>query len=470
MTSQIPPAPGSVSAIRKILNLPWLTILLFTSILLGSWIYWSRTRLPHRVSIAGGPQNGRYAQLAEGIAEELRRRHSLDVDVLTTKGSLENLQLLETHKADFGLYQPGTRLTLEGQEASAVAAEPAKFISNLYPEYLIPVSPESNNPHELDGTTNRIWCCGDRLSGDYAVTKLLLQHLNLVEQDVDIRSLRYVDLPQEIQSGQINIGIICCGLQAPILKEVFRGKTGRPVSVPAADAMALKYPSLTRATIPAGYFQTSPGIPAADFPTVSLQAQLLADSMTSVRLAEEVTRIITDARFQRRFGLTELFSGGIEYATSRPEYEMHPGASHVFYPGLKPLINPDFVEGTEGLRSFIVSLIAAAWLLHRWWTKRKTLSQEHRLDRYVKELLELERAQMDVDGDKGDADTKALQQMLDRVTLLRQDALSEFTAHELNEDRAVDCFIEMCHALSDKINAKLTRSVILTAAGIQPNE
>ncbi|MFG0333572.1 MAG: hypothetical protein ACF8TS_09445, partial [Maioricimonas sp. JB049] len=27
----------------------------------------------------------------------------------------------------------------------------------------------------------------------------------------------------------------------------------------------------------------------------------------------------------------------------------------------------------------------------------------------------------------------------------------------LNEDRAIDCFLEMCHALSDKINAKLTR-------------
>jgi hypothetical protein len=52
--------------------------------------------------------------------------------------------------------------------------------------------------------------------------------------------------------------------------------------------------------------------------------------------------------------------------------------------------------------------------------------------------------------------------MLDQVTELRQEALSEFTAHELNEDRAVDCFIEMCHALSDKINAKLTRATLIS--------
>jgi hypothetical protein len=128
----------------------------------------------------------------------------------------------------------------------------------------------------------------------------------------------------------------------------------------------------------------------------------------------------------------------------------------VFNPELKPLLNPDFVEGTEGLRSFLVSIIAAAWLLRRWWRRRQLLQQEHRLDRYIKDLLQLERDQIGLDGNSPD-DEAALQLLLDQVTNLRQEALAEFTAHELNEDRAVDCFIEMCHALSDKVSGKLTR-------------
>ena len=155
--------------------------------------------------------------------------------------------------------------------------------------------------------------------------------------------------------------------------------------------------------------------------------------------------------------MTELFEGGTTYATQRPEFGMHDGAAHVFYPDLKPFINPDFVEGTEGIRSFLVSLIAAAWLLRRWWTRRLIRSQEHRLDRYIRQLLELERQQMEVDGEGNTEESQRLQTMLDDVTILRQEALSEFTAHELNEDRAVDCFVQMSHALSDKINAKLTR-------------
>ena len=125
------------------------------------------------------------------------------------------------------------------------------------------------------------------------------------------------------------------------------------------------------------------------------------------------------------------------------------------------MINPDFVEGTEGLRSFIVSMLVAMWLVHRWWTRRQIRSQQHRLDRFIRALLQLELQQMDVDGEGGQEESKVLQQLLDQVTLLRQDALSEFTAHEMNEDRAVDCFIEMCHALSDKINAKLLRHAVL---------
>ena len=51
--------------------------------------------------------------------------------------------------------------------------------------------------------------------------------------------------------------------------------------------------------------------------------------------------------------------------------------------------------------------------------------------------------------------------MLDEVTLLRQDALKNFSAHELKDDRAADCFLEMCHAISDKIGGKLQRQLMI---------
>lgn len=71
-------------------------------------------------------------------------------------------------------------------------------------------------------------------------------------------------------------------------------------------------------------------------------------------------------------------------------------------------------------------------------------------------MLQIKRDQVGVDGNQAVA-AGWLQELLDRVADLRQVSLSEFTAYELNEDQAVDCFVEMCHALSDKISGKLTR-------------
>ena len=59
-----------------------------------------------------------------------------------------------------------------------------------------------------------------------------------------------------------------------------------------------------------------------------------------------------DEHFQRSNELHELFDQGKAFAMANPEFPMHVGAEHIYNPELKPLLNPDFVEATEGLRSF----------------------------------------------------------------------------------------------------------------------
>lgn len=153
---------------------PWYTMIVLLLVLSTLLTYWWTTGYPPVVRIAGGPANGRYAALANGLAHELRTRLSIQVDVTETGGSLENLQQLETNQVHFALYQPETREILAGPDSSDGDEEPAAFVSNLYPEYLLPVAAKDSSA-ALDRVENRIWCCNDRLSGDFAVTQLLLQ-------------------------------------------------------------------------------------------------------------------------------------------------------------------------------------------------------------------------------------------------------------------------------------------------------
>ncbi|MEP3481401.1 MAG: TAXI family TRAP transporter solute-binding subunit [Fuerstiella sp.] len=422
--------------------------------------YWFRTRLPDTIRIAGGPEGGRYSQLANALADELRLRLDVEVDVVSTKGSMENISLMESCDVQLALYQPETIEILQQADQPPVNVDHVRFISNLYPEYLLPIQSVVGDQVALADPSSQVWSCNDRMSGDFAMATLLMRHLGRSHEDVDVRSVPYGKLQQHLSDQQIGIGIVCCGLQAPVLKDVLNETVGQLVQVPAVDALADRNLSLELGTIPQGFFSTAPMIPSQDYQTVSLQAQLLARDDTSIRLVEEVTEILMDAGFQRQQGLAELFNFRLKYATESPEFEMHVGASHVFFPDLKPLVNPDFVEGTEGLRSFFVSLAVAIWLLHRWWVRREALKSEHQLDRYIRDVLLLEEQQMEIDGEGGPEEAAELQTMLDKVTLLRKEALAEFTAHELNEDRATECLIGLCHALSDKINAKLTRHTL----------
>ena len=122
-----------------------------------------------------------------------------------------------------------------------------------------------------------------------------------------------------------------------------------------------------------------------------------------------------------------------------------------------PAFDIHLVESLDAIYSLVASMLIATYFTVRWFTKRRASNRAHKLDKYVHSLLDIEQQQIGLDENPEVDDMKKLQELLDAVTILRQEALREFTAHELKEDRSVDCFIHMCHALSDKINAKISR-------------
>jgi hypothetical protein len=67
-------------------------------------------------------------------------------------------------------------------------------------------------------------------------------------------------------------------------------------------------------------------------------------------------------------------------------------------PELRPLLNPEFVDSTESLRSFVVSLLIAAYLGYRWFRDHRMRKEEHTLDGYIRALMEIEIRQIDIDG------------------------------------------------------------------------
>lgn len=420
-------------------------------------VYRRITALPAEITIATGPEHGRYRLVTASLGREIEQRLGVDVRFVHTSGSLENLRLIQEGRADFALFQPGTHRILGARLSGP--REPA-FVANLYSEVVhLIVRRGSGVEHPGDLRGKRV-AVGQPQSGDYAMSRVLLEHLGLEESDFEPLAISFTEIRRrfEDESAPLDAAFVTAGVQAPILRDLLATGGCELVAVPYVEALAANDLSFEEYTLPAGLYRSfDPVQPPADFRTVAVRAQLLTWREASTSLVTAVGEIVLSQEFAKDNALTELFDHGRNYARHMPDFPMHAGAQNVYDPELRPLLNPDFVEATEGMRSFVVSMLIAVWLAWRWYRQRLERKQEHRLDKYIQALLAIERRQLELDQREGYADIPRLQELLDEVTTLRRQALRRLTAHELKEDRAADCFLEMCHSLSEKIDAKLLR-------------
>ena len=394
--------------------------------------------------------------------------------VLATDGSLENLLMLRAGKADFAFYQPGTTEILRtydpdlvsaaeqaaGLESTSAGRDEIACVANLYMQpahFIVRADAHIERAGDLN---RRPVSVGLTHSGDYAMSLLLLEHLGLGMESIDPRHLSFDEIVTAMVDDSLDEGdrldATChtVGSPAPFLQPLFESGKCQLFEIPHAKALTLNHVFLSEYTIPAGLYDSQPvARPPQDVSTVAVPAQLLTRTNVSSRVIEEVTNIVLDKRFARQNDLRELLERGEEFARSKPEFSIHPAAQSLY--------NPEFdihlIESWEAAYSLTASLVIAGFFGFRAIRRNSERKVEHRLDRYIRALLEIEQRQVSLDQHVAVDDMHRLQELLDEVTVLRRNALREFSIHELNEDRGADCFLEMCHGLSNKINAKISR-------------
>ena len=410
---------------------------------------------PKRISIAAGKSGGVYKLAADRLAIQIEKQTGTAVTVIETSGSLENLLLLQSGEVDFALYQPLTFELLASAEQRATAAlqpQPTT-VANLYSQTIHVIVHENSEIEHPEQLAQKRVAIGLSNSGDYAMSLLLLREFQIDLNQIDAKQLNFDELLEAFKTDNIDAAVLCVGTQAPIFRKLFATHKCRLLDLPHADAMVLKNLSLHKQTIPRGLYAARPDQPPNDIMTVGTGAQLLTRQDMHTEFVTRVTQLATNPDFARQNGFADLFNHGRQYARQRPEFPLHPGASYVYA--------PDFeigqLEGWEALYSLIASTVIGGVLLIRWLCRLRNTSKEHKWDRYIHRLLDIERKQLHFDESGSDNKASELQKILDDVTFLRQEAFKEFTAHELNEDQAAECFIDMCAALSGKVNAKLTR-------------
>ncbi|MEC9094550.1 MAG: TAXI family TRAP transporter solute-binding subunit, partial [Planctomycetota bacterium] len=433
-------------------------LLLVAMPFLGSAIYQKLISPNPHVKFAGGFAAGRYDEFVQAFVTELNENSGLNESTfIQSDGSYANLLLLKNRDVDFALFQSGS----DQKEDLQADHRKVRFISNIFPEIvhlLVSKNFSDERVRKLDFTKIAI---GLPASGDYRSGMALVSHLKLDREGIEIKNLNYTDTLKAFKSGEIDLAILNVGLGADVIQTLVDSAQCRLIDIPMRDAFLAKHVAYNDYTIPEGtYYSPKSRTPAQDLKSVAVHAQLLTHQDVSSTVVSEVLKTLHHSKFVRQNRLRDLFVAGNTYALKQPEFPLHTGAARYYDPHFRPWINPDFVDATEGIRSFVFSGLIGIFLLFRWLRVRNERSQAHKLDLFIHRILAIEQEQIQLDRDYSDQEIDKLETYLDEITELRRQALLEFTAHELNDDPAIECFINMSHALSEKINSKLTRDSI----------
>jgi len=171
------------------------------------------------LTIATGPSDGSYFQIAQDI-KNVVGREGIDLQVMPTKGSMENIELLGAGKVDLAIVQLDALRFISDvvkQDAGLDLFERIKVVMNLYPEeiHILTNKKEIQTFYNLEGKRVSVGPPG----GGTAVTAAVL--FNVYDIKSTVSEEPFEEAVKKMEQGALDAIIFVGGAPVP-----FIGKLG----------------------------------------------------------------------------------------------------------------------------------------------------------------------------------------------------------------------------------------------------
>ena len=172
-------------------------------------------------TIATGPENGTYFQIAQDI-KALAEKEGIELKVIPSKGSFENVELLAGGKAELAIVQLDALRYLTDvvkAQAGVNVLEKIKVVLNLYPEeiHILSNKKEIASFYQLEG--KRV-SAGPEQSGTALTAELLFAIY-------DIKATKSHEAPEEalkkLSAGELDAMIFVGGAPVPFISQLKGG-------------------------------------------------------------------------------------------------------------------------------------------------------------------------------------------------------------------------------------------------------
>jgi TRAP transporter TAXI family solute receptor len=222
---------------------------------------------PKKLVLAAGPAGGAYAAFAESYREALAR-HGIDVDILQTTGSVENLDLLASEAADVAFVQSGI-----GKDT----AGPMHFLSlgSLYYEPLWLFHRGDRPLSRLADFAGMRISIGPDTSGSNVLARRLLAHVDPAALGISLLTLPPADAALALQQQQIDALVMVAGPESSLVQELIRMPDIQLMDMRRAAAFARLHPELSALTLPEGIVDLVADLPPRDVRLIAPAANLV---------------------------------------------------------------------------------------------------------------------------------------------------------------------------------------------------
>ena len=328
-----------------------------------------------KLTIAAGPARGESYQLAQAVAHQLIVCDArVRLQVLETKGSEQNLELLQAGKVDLASIPV----------SSSLSSSSVNLVSYLFEDlFQIVVTEKSGIKQiaDLQGKRIAIPPIEDRADDFFWI---LLQHYRLARQDVQVQSMTGEAADEAFLNNSVDAVFRSRPAGNKFIQKLVRQGRARIIPIDQAAALRVQYPEFSAAILPKGVYQGNVATPEQDLPTISVRRILVANSRVSTEAIYELTKTIYENRqvlLNKMPLANEISAPDLNGGSLLP---IHLGAAN-YYNRSKP----DFFTKNSDLIGLVVTigLAALSWL---WQLKEQfARNQKNRSDIYNNELIQI---------------------------------------------------------------------------------
>jgi len=220
---------------------------------------------PSTITIAAGSKTGAYYQFAQRYSE-IMARQGIRLNVLETQGSVENIQLLTSGKADVAFVQGGV--------GNAAETPDLRSLGSLYFEPLWVFVQKRSPVQHLSDLSGRTFAAGTEGSGTWAVARQLLEQNDVAASGKNVRHLSSADAARAVLAGEVEAALFVTSPTAQLVKDLLSAKGLRLLNFDRAEAYTRQMHYLSAVTLHRGVISLSGDIPPANVTLLAPAATL----------------------------------------------------------------------------------------------------------------------------------------------------------------------------------------------------